>query len=188
MTEQNKPSIIVEKMNQGRTKDFYDALVESRHELFAAGFISKTEFENTTLEEVEGWIKEFVELWENKKQYHFQIIETSSDQFVGGIFLNHVIHGYKMANLGYWVRTSRVGKGIATEAARQTARYGFDELGFQRIEIVVSKDNAPSLRIAEKVGAVREGLLRNRLQINDLAHDAYMHSLIPSDLSDNNPT
>ena len=83
-----------------------------------------------------------------------------------------------MANLAYWVRTSRVGEGIATEAVILVARYGFEKLGFQRIEIIVSKDNAPSLRVAEKLGAVREGLLRNRLLLHGTPCDAYMHSLI----------
>ena len=86
-----------------------------------------------------------------------------------------------MANLGYWVRTSRTGSGIATEAARQVARYGFEQLGFQRLEIVVDTDHIPSLKIAQKLGAVREGLLRNRGYLHGTPRDAFMHSLIPSD-------
>jgi len=184
MTVQNRPPIVIERINQECAKDFYDAVFESRQELFTAGFIQGIDF---TLEEVENWIKEFVERWENETQYHFQIIETTSNQFVGGVFLNHIERGHKMANLGYWVRTNRVGEGIATEAAKQAARYGFEKLGFQRIEILVSKDNTTSLRIAEKVGAYREGLLRNRLQIQGSSHDAYMHSLIPTDFGINDP-
>jgi RimJ/RimL family protein N-acetyltransferase len=87
-----------------------------------------------------------------------------------------------MANLGYWVRTSRTGEGIATKAAKSALRYGFEKLGLHRIEIVVADDNKPSLRIAEKLGAVREGLLRNRLLIQGTSYDAYMHSLIPEDI------
>ena len=86
-----------------------------------------------------------------------------------------------MANLGYWVRTSRAGEGIATEAAKLIARYGFEKLGFQRIEIVVPTGNLPSLRIAEKLGSVREGLLRNRAYLHGSPYDAHMYSLIPTD-------
>ncbi|MEK6223196.1 MAG: GNAT family N-acetyltransferase, partial [Chloroflexota bacterium] len=84
-------------------------------------------------------------------------------------------------NLGYQVRTSRLGEGIATEAAKLVVRYGFEKLMFQRIEIVVRIDNVSSQKVAEKLGAVREGLLRNRLQINGTPWDAYMYSLIPND-------
>ena len=65
-------------------------------------------------------------------------------------------------------------------------RYGFEKLGLLRIEILVQEDNKPSLRIADKLGAVREGLLRNRILIHDISYDAYMHSLIPEDIKENN--
>ena len=58
---------------------------------------------------------------------------------------------------------------------------GFEKLGLSRIEIVVSKDNEPSLRVAEKLGATKEGLLRNRLRLLGSPCDAYMHSFIPQD-------
>ena len=46
----------------------------------------------------------------------------------------------------------------------------------------VNLDNVASLRVAEKVGAIREGILRNRLVNADRADDAVMFSLIPNDL------
>ena len=92
---------------------------------------------------------------------------------------------HQFANLGYLVRTSRVKEGIATEAAKLVARYGFEKLDLQRIEVVVSTDNAPSLRVAEKLGAVKEGLLRNGLRKHGTPCDAYMYSLIPTDLGIN---
>ena len=49
-------------------------------------------------------------------------------------------------------------------------------------EIVASVDNAPSQRVAEKVGATREGLQRNRLVNGDRIDDGIMFSLIPADL------
>ena len=88
-----------------------------------------------------------------------------------------------MANLGYWVRTSAARRGVATNATRAVARYGFEELGLQRIEIVAAVRNLPSQRVAEKAGAVREGVLRKRLLIRGEAHDAVLFSLVAEDLS-----
>jgi RimJ/RimL family protein N-acetyltransferase len=173
-----EPSIFVEKMNPERAREFYEAVLESLDELRAKEFIDDTE---VTLEAVRQWQEQTEELWKNDQEYHFQIVEATSNQVVGWGFLNNVRRRYQMANLGYFVRTSRVGEGIATAAARLIAKYGFEKLGFQRIEIVVEVDHSPSLRIAEKLGALREGLLRNRLQVHGSPHDAYMHSLIPSD-------
>ena len=54
-------------------------------------------------------------------------------------------------------------------------------MGLQRLEIVVRKENLSRQKVAEKLGAVQQGLLRNRLHINDSACDAYMYSVILKD-------
>ena len=59
---------------------------------------------------------------------------------------------------------------------------GFEDLGLVRIEIVVPTGNAASLRVAEKVGARREGVLRSRLLVGDTPEDGVMFSLVPGDL------
>ena len=87
------------------------------------------------------------------------------------------------ANLGYWVRTSKTRQGIATIATRLVARFGFDELKLNRIEIVVATDNIASLRVATKVGAMREGLMRRRTVVRDRTYDAVMFSLISEDIA-----
>ena len=182
MTERRESSIVIEKISLERIGEIYDAVIESREDLFNAGMIPKTDL---SMDELEIYVRNFIELWEKGTEYFFQIVEASTGQIVGMTFLNHVIRQYEMANLGYWIRTSRVGEGIATEAAKLVAKYGFEKLEFQRLEIVISRDNSPSLRVAEKLGAVREGLLRNRLQLLGSACDAYMHSLIPRDYAIN---
>src|SRR5215208_3117020 len=176
MTNQNTPNIVIERVSDQRVKDFYDAYLESLPELFTAGFINTTDPASEELGTWQDWITVFDKGWENDQEYFFQVIEVSTNQVVGGVFLNHVVRPHQMANLGYWVRTSRSGEGIATEATKQAARYGFERLGFQRLEIVVEMGNLPSLRVAEKTGSVREGLLRNRLNLHAAACDAYMHS------------
>ena len=59
------------------------------------------------------------------------------------------------------------------------ARFGFEELGLGRIEIVVAVGNKASQPVAEKAGAHREGILKRRLRFHDEYHDAVMYSLIP---------
>ena len=181
MTKQNTPNIIIERVSEQRVKDFYNAYIESLPELFAAGFTSTTDPSSEELGTWQDWLTALNKGWENDQEYFFQVIEKSTDQVVGGVFLNHVARQYQMANLGYWVRTSRSGEGIAAEAGKQVARYGFKRLGFQRLEIVVEVGNPPSLKVAKKIGAVQEGLLRNRGNLHGSACDAYMYSLIPSD-------
>ena len=141
-----------------------------------------------SITEVESNIKNFIKLWENDDTYLFHVVDAVTNQYVGNFLLNQVNRKHQKANLAYFIRTSYTRRGIATKAAFLVARYGFEELGLQRIEIVISKDNLPSLRVAEKLGAIREGLLRNGLRILGNPCDAYMHSLIPKDFGIDNIT
>lgn len=87
-----------------------------------------------------------------------------------------------MCNLGYWTRTSCAGRGVATRATRLLARFGFEQLGLQRIEIVAAVGNTFSQKVALKAGATREAILRKRLLIHGQAQDAVMHSLVAEDM------
>jgi RimJ/RimL family protein N-acetyltransferase len=86
--------------------------------------------------------------------------------------------------MAYWVRSSQIGRGLATAAVKLLAGFGFDELGLNRLEIVVAKGNFPSQRVAEKAGALREGELRRRIQVRDRIFDVVMFSLIPTDMKE----
>jgi RimJ/RimL family protein N-acetyltransferase len=86
-----------------------------------------------------------------------------------------------LANLGYWVRTAWTSRGVATAAASLAAEFGFEELLLDRIEILAALGNKPSQHVAQKLGAHKEGILRNRLVIHGRAHDAVVFSLIASE-------
>ena len=116
--------------------------------------------------------------------YSFGIFEADSGKFQGGVGINFINRVHQMANLGYWVRTGAAGRGIATRATRLVARFGFEQLGLHRIEIVAAVGNVPSQRVAEKAGARREGVLRRRLLIRGESLDAVLFSLVPEDLQD----
>ena len=114
--------------------------------------------------------------------YSFGVFEKESGKFLGGVGLNFINRVHLMANLGYWVRSSSVGRGVATSATRLAASFGFEELGLHRIEIVAAVGNIASQRVAEKAGAVREGIVRKRLLIRGESQDAVLFSLVPEDM------
>ena len=114
--------------------------------------------------------------------YSFAVFDTAGAKFLGGVGINFINRVHQMANLGYWVRTSGSGRGVATAATRLAARFGFEQLGLHRIEIVAAVENLASQRVAEKAGAKREGILRKRLLINGTPHDAVLFSLVREDL------
>jgi ribosomal-protein-serine acetyltransferase len=135
------------------------------------------------IEDSRSWVLSRLDAW-GKPDYDFVIIEQATGRFLGAVGLNQINRVHDFANLGYWVRSSAAGRGIAVLAARLCARFGFDELKLHRLEIVVDVGNRRSQRVAEKVGATREGLARQRCKSGDTWRDAFMFSLLPIDLSD----
>jgi ribosomal-protein-serine acetyltransferase len=114
-------------------------------------------------------------------EHAFAIIERATGQFVGATGVNQLDHATRRANLGYWLRTSATGKGYATTSTILLARWALAELGLERIEIVAAVGNLPSQWVAERVGAVREGVARHRLRVHNVQHDAVVYSLVASD-------
>ena len=64
------------------------------------------------------------------EMYEFFIVDRD-DRFLGGAGLNRVDTRFMKANLGYWVRTSAAGRGVAAAASGLLARYGFEQLGLR---------------------------------------------------------
>lgn len=134
-----------------------------------------------TLGQIESYIETQQWLRADKIAYNMAIVDAHDGSFLGGCGLTQVNWRHRFANLYYWVRSSRTGHGIATAATCQLARFGLETLELQRIEIVVATTNHASIRVAQKAGATREGLLRNRLNLHGQIHDAFMYSLIAGD-------
>ena len=62
------------------------------------------------------------------------------------------------------------------------ARFGSNELGLTRIEIGAATGNKASLRVAEKVGATRQGIQKRKIAFRDKVYDRVVSSLTPKDL------
>jgi ribosomal-protein-serine acetyltransferase len=138
-----------------------------------------------TLADVQGWIANSEENRAAGTGFNFAIVRQGDNIFLGGCNLWIINHNDRIANLSYWVRTSQAGQGLATQAVRQAAVFAFQQADLLRVEIVVAEPNLASQRVAEKSGAAREGLLRNRITIHGKTYNAWMFSLIPSDFKEN---
>jgi RimJ/RimL family protein N-acetyltransferase len=133
------------------------------------------------LEEARGWVEHCARAWQQGTEYEFATTRKSDGRFLGGCGLNHIDRVNRVANLGYWVRTSQTRRGVATAAALLLMQFGFGELKLNRIEVIAATGNVASQRVAEKIGATREGILRNRLAVHDRVFDAVIFSLLPQD-------
>lgn len=112
----------------------------------------------------------------------FFIFERQSGKLAGGITLGNIRHGVSQsAHVGYWIGERYGGRGLMTEAVRLLVRFGFDTLRLHRIEAACIPGNVRSIRVLEKAGFQREGLLRSYLRINGFWQDHYLYARLVDD-------
>jgi ribosomal-protein-alanine N-acetyltransferase len=112
----------------------------------------------------------------------FFIFENASGALIGGITLGNIRYGVaQTGQIGYWIGERYAGKGLMLEALSLLVHHAFAELRLHRIEAACIPDNLRSLRLLEKAGFQREGLLRSYLRINGMWQDHYLYALVAGD-------
>jgi RimJ/RimL family protein N-acetyltransferase len=85
------------------------------------------------------------------------------------------------AELGYIVTPEARGRGLGTAILRALTDWAFAATGVRRLRLVVDVENPASLRVAERSGYVREGVMRSVHAKNGRRMDAVLLSRLPSD-------
>lgn len=134
-----------------------------------------------SIPDTEAYVNKQVELWNAQEEFSFVIRDTNR-RFAGLCGLNQFNRIHQFANLGYWLRKSSVGHGYATDGTRLVAQFGLRQLNLRRVEILAAVENYPSQRVAERAGAVCEGILRSRLWLRDRSLDAVCYSLTAAEM------
>lgn len=126
------------------------------------------------LREAQQWLREQVANWRSGTAYEFAVLDGDG-AFLGGCGVNGVDAARRTANLGYWLRARALGRGTAVEAVRLVADWTFANTDLVRLEIVCAKTNLRSRRVAERAGAVEQGVAKDRLEIHGVFHDAVIY-------------
>ena len=83
---------------------------------------------NYTVEESRSFVLSSETTWDEKTRFAFAVLDVNSGLFLGGVGLNSINRKNNFANLGYWVRSSQTGRGVATAATLLAAKFGFEDL------------------------------------------------------------
>lgn len=114
---------------------------------------------------------------EKDSKYAFAI--TYNDKVIGsiGVFRRDNIHRLT-AEMGYYIAEPYWGKGIMTEAAKQTCTYTFENTDIVRIFAEPFAYNTASCHVLEKVGFQFEGLMRNNAIKNGQLIDMKLYAML----------
>lgn len=118
--------------------------------------------EPVPVEEKAELLEWFSERFARGEDYVYGIFDADEAEVVGGTGL-HTRVGADAFEIGYWIRASRAGAGLATEATAALTRAAFEVCGVDRIEIHVDPRNERSATIPLKLGYLEEARLRRRL-------------------------
>ena len=81
-------------------------------------------------------------------------------------------------HFGYWLGEPFWGNGLATAAARSMAGHALSELLFERLEARVFEWNPASMRVLEKAGFVREGVLKRSISKDGCLIDSVVYARV----------
>lgn len=98
---------------------------------------------------------------------------------VGGIGLVSVddVHT-RSAHIGYWLGEPYWGRGIATESVRAVSDHAFARLGFLRLEAPIFAWNPASMRVLEKCGYAREGVMKKSVYKDGEVIDSMLYARV----------
>jgi ribosomal-protein-serine acetyltransferase len=99
------------------------------------------------------------------------------DEFVGSIEIQEINFRNKKCEIGYWLSEKYNGKGIMIRSCKTIINYIFDNIGLNRISILVATENYESQAIPEKLGFIKEGTLKNNECLYGNFVDNYIYGM-----------
>ncbi len=100
--------------------------------------------------------------WDAARALRFavRVGPDNESRFVGVAGLENLSHLHRTGDLGYWLREDATGNGYMTEACMLLLDWAFRTVGFHRIRVAASTENAASLSVIRRLGFQFEGVAR----------------------------
>lgn len=123
----------------------------------------------------------------------FAVAENLTHRLVGSVRLTRTDWHTLSAEAGYVIAPWARGEGYAAESMLALAHWLFDDQKFERLELRTAAGNTAGQQVAQKIGCVSEGVLRNALIVRsrtedggwtDIRTDLIVWGLLPEDLED----
>ncbi|UOQ43559.1 GNAT family N-acetyltransferase [Halobacillus salinarum] len=112
-----------------------------------------------------------------RRRFVFVIFEKRVKKVIGNIEMN--IHDWDgVGEIGFIIHPRYWGSGYATEAALLMLKYSFETCELHRVYATCDPANEASARVLDKIGMVKEGVLRKDLLIKGKWRDSAIYSML----------
>lgn len=117
--------------------------------------------------------------YDEKRAIHWAVTLGGEGRAVGLFGFNYWERFHRRAEIGYDLARPYQGRGLATEAVGAMVRFGFEEMGLNRIETETIADNHASVRLLERLGFRLEGVRRGySLEDDGAFHGSAIYALL----------
>ena len=133
--------------------------------------------------DTQTWIDEALEVATSGSQIPYAIIERASNRAVGSTRYLDIRRDDRGLEIGWtWVGTQFQRTAVNTECKYLLLTHAFEDQGAVRVQLKTDLRNEPSQRAIERLGAVREGVLRRHMVLWDgFVRDSVYYSIIDSE-------
>lgn len=154
------------------------AIVEGNKEVWTY-LIAKME----SYQDMERYVETAVKRYEKGMDLPFVVIDQKTNEVVGSTRLYSISNDNKTVELGQtWYHPSVQRTSVNTECKYMLLQYAFEELHMLRVQIKTDLRNEKAQRAIERLGAVKEGILRNERRLpSGYVRDAVVYSIIASE-------
>ena len=110
-------------------------------------------------------------------------VDTSTDRAIGSTRFGDIAPDHGRLEIGWtWVAPSHQRSPVNTEAKLLQLTYAFEDLGATRVALKTDWRNERSQRAIERIGGVREGVLRHHLRLPDgYLRDTVYYSILAAE-------
>jgi len=132
--------------------------------------------------EAESWVADALARQEQGLDLPFVIIDAGSGRAIGSTRLLDISPRYRHAEIGWsWLARSHWRTAANTEAKYLLLRHAFESWGCIRVQIKTDLRNERSQRAIERLGAVREGILRKAVIVKGDYHRSTVYYSVIDD-------
>ena len=136
-----------------------------------------------SLDDTQGWIRDCIARNEREGRIQFTVVHLADDRAIGSTGYHDIDRSNRSLEIGMtWYGTEYQRTAVNTECKYLLLRHAFDDLGALRVCLKADHRNLRSRRAIERIGAIREGMLRNhRITRDGVNRHSVYYSIIDSE-------
>jgi [ribosomal protein S5]-alanine N-acetyltransferase len=118
----------------------------------------------------------------NQSFKNFQLVHKVTQRIIGWCGFHTWMLYHHRAEIGYEImEESFKGQGLMTEALQPIIAWGFEQMALNRVEALIEPGNQPSLKLVQRLGFTKEGLLRKHYYKDQVFEDSVIYALLKED-------